>query len=119
MATSTFIGVDALVARVMPHLEAEVIDSADELLTSIKAATPTDSTALQRSAKTSSPRVASRSVSIDIDVGEGLPRGYPVIVHQKDEIYHDDGQARFVSEPLIEHIPRHLEHVRDAGRKAF
>src|SRR4051812_8595340 len=106
MASSSYIGSDAILGRVMPRLEEAVVESADELLTVIKQdATPELTHTLERGERTGAPSVSSRSVSVKVHAGEGTD--YGVIVHQKDAIHHKHGGAHYVTRPLVAHAARH------------
>lgn len=117
MATSTFIGVEALAARALEACTRAVRRS--QLEFEAKIDEPHDTGALERSIDSKTPVVRGRTVQGKVTAGEGLPRGYPVIVHQKPEIDHDDGSAYYMSRPLIAHAPRHRELLRDAAREVF
>lgn len=112
-----FIGVDALRARAIAALEEEMVDAADEVLTAAKVMTPELSEILERSERTSEPRVSAKGVSVRIIAGEGTD--YAVIVHEKDAIHHDTGSAHFLARPVLAYIPRLGERVAQAAKRAY
>lgn len=117
MVTSTFVGVDALLERALAACEAAVARSQTELIPKIDE--PHDTRALEASIDAKTPVLAGRTVTGKVTAGEGLPRGYAVIVHQRPAIHHDDGSAFYLSRPLIAHAPRHRQILRAAAREVF
>lgn len=88
-------------------------DGAEIVFTASQRAVPESSGALKRSGKITR---GDDGLAADITYGEGLPDNRAVIVHEKLEIRHPNGTAKYLENPTTEAAPRVQKAVADGIR---
>ena len=89
-------------------------DGAELLFAASQRAVPEDSGALKRSGKIIR---GGDGLKSKISYGEGLPDNRAVIVHEKLEIRHPNGSAKYLENPTTEAAPRVQKAVADGIRR--
>ncbi len=73
-------------------------DAANDLFDETQRAVPVLTGALKASGNLD---VDSSTLHAEITYGEGLPRDYAGIIHEKLEIHHDQGSAKYLENPTV------------------
>jgi hypothetical protein len=78
-------------------------DAADDWFDATQRAVPVETGALKRSGNLN---VDEATLHADITYGGGLSRDYAGIIHEKLEIHHDNGSAKYLENPTRAAAPR-------------
>jgi len=87
-------------------------DAADLVFEASQRAVPEATGALKKSGK-----ITRDGMHAEITYGEGLPDNRAVIIHEKLEIRHPDGTAKYLENPTADAAPRVDRIIADAIRR--
>lgn len=113
MPDVSFIGLPALLARQRAAAMAGVKASMETLENAARDEIPVLSGTLRGTLDTEGPVAAGPLVAGKVKAGEGLD--YAVIVHEK----HPNSGTKFLTRPMVAHMPVHRALLSAASRKLF
>lgn len=116
--------------HIQSHMHNTVIDvgleHADEVMRSSKEVVPVDTGALYRSASVEPVDVEVNRVTVTMGYGNAIPQparphgaNYAVAVHERTEVPHRIGMAKYLSIPFRVLAPRYILNLRRAVRRLF
>lgn len=113
-----YIGLPALEALAMAALEQGVEESADDFVGIARVFAPTLTGALDAGIDDEDAKRTGRVVRVKVAT-HGPSNEYAIYEHESTYYQHDDGQRKFIEQPLLMHPPRHLAHIAAASRAVF
>ena len=113
-----YIGLQALQRKAMRALERGTEAAAGNVERDAEPLIPVDEGIARESLRQDPPRRRGDRVSVDVEVGGGQP-WYAPIVHERTDVRHDVGQAKFLEQPLLSNVPETREEIRQAARREF
>jgi hypothetical protein len=96
------------ISEISSVVENALLDCGNDLQQKAQDLTPVDTGALRASAFTEADRQG-KNPSVIV----GFEEEYAIFVHENLEAHHDNGQAKFLEQPLQENIDKYVGHVRD------
>lgn len=118
MGMFRYIGLGALEAKGRRAVSQAVTDSANDLVEQAGSVTPIETGALRASIQADPPEIAGDVVKVVVHTG-GEVSDYAVVQHEHEEFHHDEGQAKYIEEPLIRNRTLYREHMRRAMNGEF
>ena len=118
MTPDRYIGLQEMKRRAMRALERGTENAAGNVKRDAEPLIPVDEGIARESLRQDPARRRGDTVSVDVEVGGGQP-WYAPIVHQRTNVRHRVGQAKFLEEPLLRNVPETHEEIRQAARREF
>ena len=95
------------ISEVFDTVEDALLDCGNDLQQKAQDLTPVDTGALRSSAFTEAESGSNPSVVV------GFEEEYAIFVHENLEAHHNNGQAKFLEQPLRENADKYAEHVKN------
>ncbi len=92
--------VDRAVTDLRARCAAAMYQEAEVIMAEAKSLTPVDTGALRASGHVNEPDVSENEVTVTMGFG-GPAVDYAIYVHENLAAFHDDGQAKFLEQPLM------------------
>lgn len=96
-------------SQISDTVQNALLDCGNDLQQKAQDLTPVDTGALRSSAFTEADRQNRKKPSVTV----GFEEEYALYVHENLEAHHNNGQAKFLEQPLRENADRYAEHVKN------